>query len=162
MWVLGVFVFGFTIQSFGQVELPVVEITAVNYKYIGSTNVDEVAEPVKRLRLEAAAFDLQNSEFYEDEYDSYFVSFYIPEGRILASYDKEGSLLRTAEKFRNINIPKAVRESVAKRFPQWVISRDVYLVNYHEATGAKKRYKLLLENGDKRIRVQTDENGEFL
>lgn len=57
----------------------------------------------------------------------------------------------------------AVRKSVAERFPQWVITKDVYLVNYHDEKGdAKKRYKLVLENGDKRMRVKVDENGEFI
>ncbi|MEX2513648.1 MAG: nicotinate-nucleotide adenylyltransferase [Cyclobacteriaceae bacterium] len=162
MPVVGVFVLGFTISSFGQVELPEIEVTAVNYKYLNSANMEEEAEPVRRLQLEAAAFDVQNSDFYQDEYDFYYVSFFIPEGKILASYDKDGQLLRTAEKFKNVEVPKAVRESVAKRFPQWVISKDVYLVNYHDEKGSKKTYKLLLENGNKRLKVKTDENGEFL
>ncbi len=152
-------VFGFTFHSFGQVELPEIEVTAVNYKYLNSANFKEEAEPVRRLQLEAAAFDLQNSEFYQDEYDYYYVSFFIPEGKILASYDKEGNLLRTAEKFKNVNLPKEVRDSVAERFPQWTISEDVYLVNYHEEKGITKRYKLLLENGNKRMRIKIDENG---
>lgn len=114
------------------------------------------------LEREAAAYELKNSEFYEDEYDNYFVSFYIPEGRILAAYDKDGNLLRTAEKFKNVAVPKAVREAVAKRFPQWTISNDVYLVSYHDKNGVIKRYKLLLENGNQRMKVKIDDKGKFL
>ncbi|WP_161888276.1 nicotinate-nucleotide adenylyltransferase [Pontibacter russatus] len=159
----GVFIFGFTIQSFAQnVVLPEVKIVAVNYKYLNSVNDKETAMPVQRLEREAAAYDIKTASFYEDEYDNYFVSFYIPEGKILASYDKDGKLLRTAEKFKDTALPPAVRQAVSKRFPEWKITRDVYLVNYHESTGATKRYKILLENGDKRIKVTTDENGEFL
>jgi hypothetical protein len=47
-------------------------------------------------------------------------------------------------------------------FPQWGISKDVYLVNYSDPTGSKKVYKLLLKNGDKRLRVKVDEKGNFL
>ena len=37
------------------------------------------------------------------------------------------------------------------------------MVNYYEADGtALKIYKVLLANGDKRLKVKTNENGEFL
>ena len=160
---IGLFIFGLTIQTYAQItELPEIKIVAVNYKYLDAAGGEDVAEPVKLLQREVAAFDLKNSEYYQDEYDTYFISFFLPEGKILASYDRDGKLLRTAEKFKDIALPKAVAKAVAERFPQWTVSKDVYLVNYHDTKGASKRYKLLLENGDKRMRVKTDENGNFL
>ncbi len=159
----GLLIFGLTIQSYAQItELPEIEIVGVNYKYLDAAGEADVAEPVKMLQRRAATFDLKNSEYYQDEYDTYFISFFIPEGKILASYDRDGKLLRTAEKFKDIALPRAVAEAVAKRFPGWTIAEDVYLVNYHEAKGASKKYKLLLENGDKRMRIKTDEKGNFL
>lgn len=159
---LGGFVLGLTIQSFAQIELPEVKVVAVNYRYLNSVDDKESAMPVKRLEREAAAFDVKNSEFYEDDYDTYFVSFYIPEGKILAAYDKDGKLLRTAEKFNNIKIPNAVSQSVTKKFPGWQIAKDVYLVSYYDPDGVDKKYKLLLEKGTKRMKVKTNEKGEIL
>ena len=163
MLILSTCIAGFTIQSFAQEVLPEVTIVATNYKYLKSIrNPTEEAQPVQMLQRQAAAFDVKNSEYYEDEYDTYFISFYIPQGKILAAYDKDGKLLRTAEKFRNVALPTAVTQSVTKRFPQWAISKNVYLVSYYRAEGTKKEYKLLLANGNKRIRVKTNENGEFM
>ena len=160
---IGLFIFGLTIQTYAQItELPEIEIVAVNYKYLDAVGEEDVAQPVKLLEQRAATYDLKNSEYYQDEYDNYSISFYLPEGKILASYDRDGKLLRTAERFENVALPRAVIEAVAKKFPEWVISKDVYLVNYQDAKGATKRYKLVLENGDKRMRVKTDENGNFL
>lgn len=119
------------------------------------------AEPVKILERKAAAYDVKNSEFYDDDNETYYISFYLPEGYVLAVYDKDGKLLRTAERFKDIDLPPAVRKAVVNRFPQWKISKDIYLVKYNEPSGAKKDYKLILENGSKRLRVKTDENGEF-
>lgn len=162
-FLIGLFIFGLTAQTYAQItELPEIEIIGVNYKYLDAAGEEDVAEPVKVLQREAATFDLKNSEYYQDEYDTYFISFFLPEGKILASYDKDGVLLRTAEKFKNIALPRAVAEAVAERFPNWSVATDVYLVNYHQAKGASKTYKLLLENGEKRMRVKTDENGNFL
>ena len=144
------------------IELPEIEIVATRYKYLDALG-EEASVPVQQVEEAVADFDVQSADFYQDEYDTYRVAFYIPEGRVLAAYDNEGRLLRTAERFKDVKLPKAVLEAVAERFPNWGITKDVYLVNYHENTGkANKRYKLTLENGDKRMRVKVDENGKFL
>lgn len=149
-------------SSFAQETLPEVRIVSLNYKYFKSIYDSTAAQPVRMLERRAASFDLKNSEFYEEEYDNYFVSFYIPEGEILAFYDKEGKIIHTAEKFKNIALPKAVTEAVASRFPQWSVSKDVYLVNYlGESREPRKLYKLLLENGSKRLRIKTNDKGEI-
>ena len=160
----GLFVFGLTIQSFAQiVELPEVEIVAVNYKYLDNVNEPNAAEPVKLLQREVAASDLKSSEYYEDQYDDYFISFYIPQGKILASYDKEGNILRTVEKYKNIALPNAVAESVVKNYSGWTIAENAYLVNYHDKKGVtKKEYKILLEKDSRRMWIKTDENGNML
>lgn len=145
-----------------QVLLPEVLITAVRYKYLNAVGYAADAQPVKLLQSKAATYDIKSSEYYSDEYDNYYVSFYIPKGQVLAAYDKDGRLLRTAEKYQDVKLPAEVRDAVIARFPQWAITRDVYLVNYYTDKGdASRRYKLLLENGDKRIRVELNEKGEF-
>ncbi len=54
-------------------------------------------------------------------------------------------------------------EGVAKRFPNLSVSKDVYRVSYYDEKGwaTKKQYKLLLENGEKRMRVKTNDKGEI-
>lgn len=160
--VLILFIIGFSVDSNAQIVLPEVKIEAVNYKYLNSVEANAVALPVKRLQREVAAFDLKNSDFYEDEYDSYFISFYIPEGEILAAYDKDGNLLRTAEKYKNVRLPKEVASTVAQKYPGWGIAKDVYLVSYYENKGVTKVYKLILEKGTKRMRIKTNEFGDII
>lgn len=159
--VLILLISGFSSISNAQIVLPEVKIEAINYKYLNSVG-DAVALPVKRLQREVAAFDLKTSDFYEDEYDTYFISFYIPEGEILAAYDKDGKLLRTAEKYKNVKLPIPVAATVAKKYPGWGIAKDVYLVSYYETKGISKVFKLILENGNKRMRIKTNENGDII
>jgi len=151
----------YVIPAFAQEVLPEVTVVATNYKYLKSVGGKEVAQPVQMLQRQAAAYDVKKSEYYEDDYDAYFVSFIIPEGQILAAYDRNGKLIRTAEKYDNIKLPSAVTSAVANRFPNWRISKDVYQVTYYEDKGAQKKYKLLLENGNKRMKVKVGETGEF-
>lgn len=160
------FVIGLLSEGFAQItkteKLSEIVIVARNYKYLNKVDYTEAAVPVKLLQKKVATFDLKNADFYEDDNDSYIVSFYIPEGKILASYDKDGKILRTIERYKKIALPESVVKSIEKRFPGWTISKDVYLINYHLKKGIVKKYKLKLENGDKVLRVKIDAKGNFL
>ena len=162
--ILGLFVFGLTTQVFPQeIELPAVEIEAVNYKYLYAVSTEDTDPQVKKLEEHVSTYDVTQSEYYDDDYDSYTISFYIPDGRIAAAYDKNGKLLRTIEKFNNVKLPRAVNKAVAKRFPGWKLDKNVYKVSYKiQNEGATKIYKMKLSNGDKTIKVKTDEEGNFL
>ncbi|OQP63869.1 nicotinate-nucleotide adenylyltransferase [Niastella vici] len=161
MLVAAIFALGYAVPVLAQEVLPEVTVVATNYKYLKSVGGKEVAQPVQTLQRTAAAYDVKKSEYYEDDYETYFVSFYIPDGEILAAYDKNGKLIRTAEKYKNVKLPAAVTNAVAKRFPNWKISNDTYQVIYYDEKGSNKKYKLLLENGDKRMKVKVNEAGEF-
>ncbi len=165
-FIIGLFVIGLTSQVFAQVpkveQLSEVVVTAVNYKYLNAIDSKEVAIPVKMLERKAAAYNVQDADFYSDDYEFYTVSFFIPEGKIVAAYNPEGQIIRTFERFENIKLPTAVRDAVAERFPNWTIVKDVYRVTYNQDDGANKTYKLKLENGDKTMRVKIDDKGEFL
>jgi len=162
----GLFVFGLTSQGFSQIvkteQLSEVVVTAVNYKYLNATTNEEEALPVKMLERKAAAYNIKESDMYSDEYDYYTVSFFIPDGKIVAVYNSDGQITRTIEKFKNVKLPETVAKSVMDRFPKWTVESDVYLVSYKDDKGAKKTYKLKLKNGDERMRVKVDETGTFL
>ena len=144
-------------------ELSEVVVYATNYKYLNSlASEDPAAIPVQMLERKVAAFDLEDSEYYQDDYDYYQISFFIPDGKILAAYDRDGKILRTIEKFENVKLPESVANAVVDRFPGWVVSEDIYLVRYHEDKGVTKTYKLTLTNGDKKLKVKLDDKGNFL
>lgn len=129
-------------------ELSEVVMYATNYKYLNSLDSEEPAAiPVELLERKVAAFDVKSSDFHQDDYDLYHITFFIPQGKILAAYDKDGKILWTAERFKGINLPASVVQAVTNRFPNWAISKEVYLVNYHEDKGVAKKYKLKLEKG---------------
>ena len=164
---LGLLVLGLTTQFYAQVLddqlLPEVEVRAMNYKYLNS--VDNQSEPsldIRKLEQKVANYDLQSADFYIEDFDLYKVTFYIPDGIIVAAYDKEGVILYTIERFKDTNLPRPVMKSVSKKFPGWTISKDVYKLSYTKEYGAKKTYKITLDNGVKKLRVKTDEKGNFI
>jgi len=160
--ILGLLVIGLTSQVFSQViTLPEIEITAVNYKYLNAVDSEDMDFNVKMLEEKVALFDLKNSDFYLDEYSTYEVRFYIPDGKIVAAYDGNGKITRTIEKFSNIKLPAEVRDAIFSRFPGWALKRNVYRVTYNQ-DNSRKEYKVILQKGDEILRVKTDEKGYFL
>lgn len=143
-------------------QLAEVVVVATNYKYFNQVDTKQESIPVKMLEAKVATYNLKDSPFYEDDYDLYYINFYIPEGSILAAYDKDGTIIRTVERFKDVRLPNDVVKAVSKKYPKWAISKDVYLVNYKDQEGATKKYKIRLTNRGKRIWVKTDEKGNFL
>ena len=157
---------GLTTQFYAQViedgMLPEVLVRATNYKYLNAVDNTEAAVPVQLLEKMVAQFDIKSSEFYEDGSDFYRVYFYIPEGKIVAAYDRDGKILYTIERFKNVALPNSVTDAIGEKFPGWKISKDIYRVSYTQDEGALRRYKVVLDNGVEKVRVKIDESGTFL
>ncbi len=164
--ILGLLISGLASQAYAQVvqteQLSEVVVMAANYKYLNESDNKEAAIPVKMLERKVAAFDVQESGFYQDEWGLYTVSFYIPAGKIVAVYDADGKVVRTIERFKDVALPKEVRNALATRFPNWELTDDSYKINYNDRAGASKSYKIKIRNGEKTMRVKMTENGEFL
>ena len=161
--VIGLFIFGLTTQVFSQViELSEVNVS-VNYKYLDAIDSEQIPIPVKILTEKVLNFEANKDDLYDDEYDTYRVSFFIPDGKVVAAYDKTGKILRTIEKYKNIRLPQSVLQAIAERFPNWAVFENVYEVNYHCDKGiTKKLYKIKLENQDKIVSIKTDDKGNFI
>lgn len=163
---LGLLVLGLTTQFYAQVVddqlLPEVEVHAMNYKYLNSIDNKSATLDIRKLEQEVANYDLQSADFYVEDYDLYKVTFYIPDGVILAAYDNEGVILYTIERFEDTKLPIEVIKSVNKKFPGWTVSKDIYKLSYTKKHGAIKTYKITLDNGVKKLRVKTDEKGNFI
>ena len=161
---LGLLVLGFTTQLMFSQEIVLSEVYLdVNYQYLDAIASEDVAESVQMLEKEVAFYDLKESDLYNDEFDNYRVSFFIPEGRIIAAYNKVGKILGTTERFKNIKLPKTVLRSILEQYPNWEIVEDAYKVDYADKSGiARKQYKVKLMNGGKKIVEKFDENGDIL
>ena len=162
--ILLILAWGLTTPVFAQIiVLDEVVISPVKYKYIYEVIDDDVDQSVKDLQEKLGKFDVSKEEYFNDEYDTYDVSFYIPKGYAVATYDKEGNLLRTIERYKNVKLPFAVSQALVERFPNWKVDKDIYKVIYSEPKWeSKKVYKIKLTNGEKTVRVKADQDGNFL
>tara|TARA_R110002050_G_scaffold100607_2_gene208380 strand:+ start:27745 stop:28245 length:501 start_codon:yes stop_codon:yes gene_type:complete len=162
--ILGLLLLGLTTLTNAQtIELSETVID-LNYKYLNAIDSDTAPECVKILKEKVVSYDnTKLSSLYDDEYATYKVSFYIPEGKIVAVYDINGKIVKTIEKYNDVRLPLVVMQAVSKRFPNWGIVSDAYHINYHcKKDTVKQEYKIKIKNQDEIITVKTNENGMFL
>lgn len=143
-------------------ELSEVVVTAVNYKYLSSIDSKDTPIPVKLLERKVASYKIEKDDVFEDEYPFYTVSFYIPEGKIVAVYDEDGKILRTIERFKNLDLPDAVLKSIENKYPGWNIVDDAYLIEYSHQKGVNRTFKIKLKKRKKTLKVKLDEKGNYL
>ncbi len=161
---LGLFIFGLTTQAYSQtIELPNTVIS-LNYQYLDAIDSNDMPERVKKLEKEILNYEHKGlSKLYDHADEIYEVSFYVPQGKIIAAYNKHGKIIRTNEKYNNVRLPLVVMQAISKRFPNWGIVEDAYLIKYHcNKDFLQQKYKVKIKNKDQSIMVITDEKGTFL
>jgi hypothetical protein len=168
-FVMGLLFIGMTTQLFSQasenfktIELDEVNILALNSTYVNRVIDKNSAAPVQHLERKAAAFDITVSDLFSEEFDTYEVNFENQFGRITATYDVDGEIMRSFEKFKDVKLPVAVSKSCADKYPGWHLSKTTYLVNYKHDGNLSRMYKISLEKGKEQMNIKTDEKGNFL
>jgi hypothetical protein len=161
--ILGLLIFGLTTLIYSQtIELKEIEISNTS-NYSNATNIELAPLPVQKLEREVIEFIVEDSDSDKNDDTSYSVSFYSPEGKIIADYDNTGNIVKTIEKYKNVRLPLVVLQSIAKRFPNWAVIEDTYLIQYHYQKGiTKKLYKITIENVDLTMNIKTDDKGNFI
>jgi hypothetical protein len=171
--IIGLLFLGLTSLCHAQVlegkTLSEVEVYAVNSDYLNSVNYNAMPIEVSSLELEVANFNVHEStpiiigkeKDYRDEDGNYPVKFSNNYGNIKAVYNEEGVVIQTTERFKNTKIPKAVLKSILKKYPDCVITKDLYLVTYINHEGTTIKYVIFLKSNNKRFKINLDEKGNI-
>lgn len=161
---LSIFILAVTYHVNSQtIELPNTVIT-VNYNYANSKDAKNTPACVKKLEESVYKYKTENlNDLYDEKDDICNVSFKIANGKIIASYDKDGKIVETVEKYNNVRLPLAVMQSVSNQYPSWGIIEDVYIIKYNCTKGlTQKEYKIKIKNEDEVITIKTNEKGDFI
>lgn len=165
--------FGILIASVGQsfaqgtllkakikkVEVPTVIIDEVLDNFEGY-ELDEIyAIPVNIIEDDII---IEDENQYPGEYDTYEIQMKKGNDELTAYYNRNGKLIYEVEKANNVTPPATIRNMIAKEYPGWTITKDMYLMKHHSGDKVKNRYKIYLKKGRNKIRIYTDENGKVI
>lgn len=150
---------GFAQENEQAIELKGVTVSPLNLDYV-YTVVDKNMPPsVQKLERKAAQFDVTELDIYNGQFEAYEVFFEQNNGSIIATYDSEGKILQSYERFKNITLPLAIREHIYKGHPGWKINKDIYIVSYYDNRDVSKVAKVqLIKDGlKKNLKVDINE-----
>ncbi len=147
----------------GEVELEGVTVSPFNLTYITTVKENSMPEYVYELESKAARYDIRESEVYDVDIEVYEVMFSQNNGSIMATYDKNGRILDSFEKFTDVTLPFNVRNKIFEKYPGWVIHKDAYLVSYYRNEGVvNKVCKVQLRKDGKRKNIKIDLDGNSI
>lgn len=171
--IIGLVFLGLTSLCHAQVleekTLSEVEVHATNYHYLKSVEAEFIPYSVRSLEIEVANFDVNESSViivgdknvYPDENGKFNVNFANNYGVINAVYNEEGLILRATEKFKNIKLPPVILKSILEKYPEYIFAKDLYLVTYDREEGTTRNYIIFIKNKNKRVKINSDENGNI-
>lgn len=162
MLFIGLVNLGFS-QNKTHVEAVVLEdviLANINKDYLAVVQLNDVAKCVKKLELAASRHNVINSPLFDGREEEFKTRFTGAEGFIDAYYDKDGKILSTSEKYKNISLPMHIENSLKNEYPEWLVEQSVYSVFYDMNNETEMSYKLLLKRGKETKKLKLDSNGE--
>ena len=169
---LGLLFLGFANLSFSQssneieeVQLADVVISPLNLSYLNAVHDVNTPEVVKQLEKKVAKFDVTESPVFDKQFEAYEVIFKDASsnsGSIIATYNSEGKILKSFEKFNDVTLPPAVRKAIYKEYPGWTIHSDTYLVSYYLNEDIKKVYKLKIKKDNEKKTLKVGIDGKLI
>lgn len=120
----------------------------INGKYLDKVQEGVYSPLVLNLEDEVARYDVTQSPIYNETAKIYKIVFRRPNARVLATFDNEGTLKHSFERFKDVACPKKVRNTLYKEYAGWQMKGNTYYVYYDENGELRRVYKIALDNGN--------------
>lgn len=159
---IGLTSLGFSQNGIEQVDLSAVNVTPLNLSYLNKVQDRDTPERVKELENIASRYDVTESKVFNRKFEAYEVIFKETDGSIIATYDSDGKIISSLERFNDVLLPYKVRTTVFDKYPDWILHKDSYLVSYYLDKDVKKVYKVQLRKDGKRKNLKIDTSGNII
>lgn len=140
-----------------EIKLSDVEI-GLNLAYLDEVQNGVQSNRVISLERKASRFIVKESKFFSP-YGLSKVKFARKLGNIQATYDPEGNILSTYERYNNIVLPQLIRNKVYSEYPDWIMLNNTYSVAYDYKKGVRKMYKIQVEKDGLKKKLKFDSEG---
>lgn len=167
--VTGVIILGFATLGLSQsptsikeVELTNVDVTVKNSEYQQKVSSENLPSVVGELQRKASRFDIKKSPFFDEKSKDFEIYFVAKNGELTATYDRDGKILKTFERFENLTFPAEIRDVIYAEYPNWTIHKDTYTVTYDQYKGVNKVYMAKIKKNGKSAKIKYDAAGQKL
>jgi len=141
-YVFAVICLVFTTTIFAQSKIEKVK----NSDYLMNVNQKDTPQRVSKLQNIVANYKIQDAEVFERKTKStYDVIFKETNGSITATYNTDGNIIKTVEKFRDLKLPYALAKEIFKQNPSWNLKGNSQTTSYDETNGSVKIYSITIQ-----------------
>ncbi len=140
-------------------ELPEVSISPVKKdfsKYTPDNNPDAV---VRHIQNEFLSYKVDDEC---ENFDEYLVTLENEKGSLVATYNEKGLLMSISEKYVNVELPRAIINSVYLSYPEWIIAKSKFEYSQQKGEILKKTYHLRLKKDNKTQNILVSSTGEII
>ena len=141
-YVFAVICLVFTTTIFAQSKLEKVK----NSDYLINVSQKDTPQRVSKLQNIVANYNIQDNEVFEGKTKStYDVVFEETNGSITATYNTNGNIIKTVEKFRDLKLPYVLAKEIFKQNPSWSLKGNTQVISYDEKNGSIKVYSITIQ-----------------
>lgn len=131
----------------------------LNATYLKEVNTENTSAIVKELELQAAEFDIRNSEVFDNsEKATYHVVFKKEHGELIANYNNNGEILSSIEKYKNVVIPLKTRIQLSIKYPSWSFDSNIYQIVYNASGNLNTSFKIRMKKGNDKKTITIKNN----
>lgn len=146
------------------IKLDNITITPLNLSYLKNVQDKNTPALAKILENRAARYNVTEAPLFDGRFEAYEVIFNNvlgenAKGKIIATYDSNGKIITSIEKYTDIALPMPILKNIKKQFPNWVIKKDAYRVTYYRNKEVKKVFKIQIKNGNNKKNLRYDSEG---
>lgn len=166
-FIIFTFMLGFVFTTYSQ-DIIQLEETRLNFDPSAEVIFEDYQNGVVRVRenysaqfqSDAIGFTLKNFDIHRFINESniqkgdVLVTVRSSKGYLTATYDRDGNLLATSQKFKNIALPAMVRNEVYGQYQGWTMVKNKYAASGKEDNIDKEKYIVFLENGKDREKLK--------
>ena len=109
-------------------------------------------------------FDIQNFIALNQEYnfDSYDIHFKTKNGFVKARYDKEGEIISTYQRFKNLALPDDVKLEILTNYKNSQVLKNSHIVTSKNLMVDKEIFKVKIQDGTKVRTLRLHRNNQSL
>jgi hypothetical protein len=162
---LGLLIFGITNQMHSQNPPSKSETKSSilqNIKYLEHVNAKDNPIIVMKLENVAAQYNITESSIYKQKSNTtYEVVFEESNGKIVATYNKSGEIIKSVEEYNNLKLPIQVSVAISKKYPGWSFASNTHRIIYKNGS-IKKMYDVIIKNNSttKELKFELDNSPE--
>lgn len=109
-------------------------------------------DPLMYVKNNFDAYSLINSN-KDEPYDSYQVWFESKKGYLLANFDKDGKLLSSSQRFKNVYLPAEIRNSIIREYGNVKLVNSKYIATSKGWDLDKQFYRVKIKDSDNKTKV---------